>query len=112
MPTEIDSAQVRSMNPEWEVKNTLLCKEGRCYKCEKQRHIKKNYPTWEKKGEKPPPYQTKGWVATISATATTLTATTSNTDEEPGMKELAHRMKALNNNGKDQLFELIINEDF
>ena len=101
VPMEIDLAQVQSTNPEQEVKNTLLCREGRCYKCKKQWHIKKNYPTWEKKGEKPPPYQPKGRVATTSTTATTSTATTSNANEEPGMKELACHMKALDDNGKD-----------
>ena len=45
-------------------------------------------------------------------TATTFVTATSYTNEEPGMKELAHCIKALNDNGKDQLFELIMNEDF
>ena len=35
VPMKIDSAQVQSTNLEQEAKNTLFCKEGKCYKCKK-----------------------------------------------------------------------------
>ena len=86
VPMEIDSAQVRPCNPEREAKNTQLRKEGRCFKCEKQGHVSKNCPEWEKKREKPPPYQSKGRVASTSASTPNTDQTT---EEEPELKELA-----------------------
>ena len=104
---EIDAAQVRPRNPEREAKNTQLRKEGRCFKCEKQGHTIKNCPDWGKKGEKPLPYQSKGRVASTSSSNTDQT-----TEEEPELKELARRMHSLDNRGKEQLFDLIMDEDF
>ena len=57
VPMKINLAQIWPTNLKREAKNALFCKKGRCYKCKKQRHIKKNCSTWEKKGEKPLPYQ-------------------------------------------------------
>ena len=106
---EIDSAQIRPRNPEREAKNTQLKKEGRCFKCKKQGHVKKDCPEWGKKGEKPPPYQSKGRIAT---TSTSTSNTDQTADEEPELKELARRMHSLDNCGKEQLFNLIMDEDF
>ena len=109
VPMEIDSAQVRPRNPETEAKNTQLRKEGRCFKCEKQGHVKRNCPEWGKKGEKPLPYQSKGRVA---STSTSTSSTDQTAEEEPELKELARRMHSLDNRGKEQLFDLIMDEDF
>ena len=108
---EIDSAQIRPRNPEREARNTQLKKKGRCFKCEKQGHLKKDCPEWGKKGEKPPPYQSKGRVVT---TFTSISNTTQPTEEdkELELKELACRMYSLNDSGKEQLFDLIMDEDF
>ena len=106
---EIDAAQVRPRNPEREAKNTQLRKEGRCFKCEKQGHISKNCSEWGKKGEKPPPYQSKGRVA---STSTSTPNTDQTAEEEPELKELARRMHSLDTRGKEQLFDLIMDEDF
>ena len=108
---EIDSAQICPHNPEREATNTQLKKEGRCFKCEKQGHIKKDCPEWGKKGEKPPPYQFKGHIATTSP-STSNTAQSAEEDKEPELKELARRMHSLNDLGKEQLFNLIMDEDF
>ena len=104
---EIDSAQIYPHNPKREAKNTQLRKEGRCFKCEKQGHVKKDCPEWGKKGEKPPPYRSKGCGASTSTSNSDQTA-----DEEPELKELARRMHSLDNRGKEQLFNLIMDEDF
>ena len=69
----------------------------------------KNCPEWGKKGEKPPPYQSKGRVASTSASPSNTEQTT---EEEPELKELARRMHSLDNHGKEQLFDLIMDEDF
>ena len=106
---EIDSAQIHPHNPEREAKNTQLRKEGRCFKCEKQGHVSKNCLEWGKKGEKPPPYQSKGRVASTSALPSNTDQTSK---EEPELKELARQMHSLDNRGKEQLFDLIIDEDF
>ena len=111
IPMEIDSAQICPRNPKREAKNTQLRKEGRCFKCEKQGHVKKDCPEWGKKGEKPPPYQFKGRIATTSA-STSNTAQSTEEDKEPELKELACRMHSLNDLGKEQLFDLIMDEDF
>ena len=110
VPMEIDSAQVCPCNPEREAKNTQLRKEGRCFKCEKQGHMKKDCPEWGKKGEKPLPYQSKGRIATTSASTSSNNQTAE--EEELELKELARRMHSLDNCGKEQLFDLIMDEDF
>ena len=109
VPMEIDSAQIRPRNPEREAKNTKLRKEGRCFKCKKQGHVKKDCPEWGRKGEKPPPYQSKGRVATTSASTSNTNQTAK---QEPELKKLARRMHSLNNRGKEQLFDLIMDGDF
>ena len=74
-----------------------------------QGHVKKDCPEWGKKGEKPPPYQSKGRIATAFA----FTSNTNQTaEEQPELKELAHHMHSLDNHGKEQLFNLIMDEDF
>ena len=106
---KIDLAQVRSCNPEREAKNTQLKKE-RCFRCKKQGHLKQDCSEWGKKGDKRPPYQSKGCVASTS-TPTPNTAQPIE-DKEPELKELAHYMHSLNDLGKEQLFDLIMDEDF
>ena len=108
---EIDSAQIRPCNPKREAKNIQLRKEGRCFKCEKQGHVKKDCSEWGKKGEKPSPYQSKGRIATTSA-STSNTAQSTEEDKELELKELACCMHSLNDLGKEQLFNLIMDEDF
>ena|ERR1700691_3297091 len=111
VPMEIDSAQIRPKNPEREAKNAQLRKEGRCFKCEKQGHLKKDCPDWNKKNERPPPYQSKGRVASTAASTSNID-THPEEDKEPELKELARRMHSLNDTGKEQLFDLIMDEDF
>ena len=111
VPMKIDSAQIRPCNPERKAKNTQLKKEGRCFKCEKQGHLKKDCPEWGKKGDKPLPYQSKGHVATTLASILNTTQPIEE-DKGPELKELAHRMHSLNDLGKEQLFDLIMDEDF
>ena len=111
IPMEIDSAQMQPHNSEKEAKNTKLKQEERCFKCEKQGHIKRNCPEWDKKGEKPPSYQLKG-CTTSATTLSTPTPNINKEEEEPNLKELAHCMHFLNDSGKEQLFDLIMEKDF
>ena len=108
---KIDSAQIRPCNPEKEAKNTQLKKEGRCFKCEKQGHLKQDCPEWGNKRDKPPPYQSKGCIA-LTSTPTPNIAQSTKEDKEPELKELARHMHSLNDLRKEQLFNLIMDEDF
>ena len=108
---EIDLAQIHPRNPEKEAKNTQLKKEGRCFKCKKQGHLKRDCPEWGKKGDKSPPYWSKGRVTSTSTPTFNMTQPTEE-DKESELKELACCMHSLNDLGKEQLFNLIMDEDF
>ena len=70
---------------------------------------RQNCPEWGKKTEKPLPYQSKGRVA---STSSSTSSTDQTAEEEPELKELARRMHSLDTRGKEQLFDLIMDEDF
>jgi hypothetical protein len=51
---EIDAGQTK--DPKREAKLTHLQKEGRCFKCNQQGHLKCDCPEWAKEPDKPLPY--------------------------------------------------------
>ena len=104
---DIDAAIVPRKDPRKITENERLKKEGRCYKCQQQGHLKRNCPEWPKKADKPPPYPFKG------------RSTTLNTIDEEGqgstdLKELARAMATLDIKEQDELFNNLMdgNEDF
>jgi hypothetical protein len=104
---EIDAGQIK--DPKKEVKLTCFRKEGRCFKCNKQGHLKRNCPEWAKGPDKSPPYASK-------AHSTNAPTPVEETEEEidPNMKELARSMLLLNSDQKDEFFDLLLKgkEDF
>jgi hypothetical protein len=59
VPMEIDAGQIQDKDLKKEAENARLCKEGRCYKCSQQGHLKRNCPDWLKRPDKPSPYPSK-----------------------------------------------------
>src|SRR5882762_8972679 len=50
VPMEIDAASIGKPNKQkWSDKNDKLKSEGRCFKCQKQGHMKKDCPEWKRK---------------------------------------------------------------
>jgi len=100
---EIDAGFLN--NPK-EAERIKLLKEGKCYKCLKTGHIKRNCPEWQKKkpNDKPPPYKPKGRTATLSPVP-------EDKEKEPDdLKDLARRMSTLDSQGKEALFNLMMEE--
>src|SRR5882757_2320800 len=107
VPMDIDAAIVPGKDPRKITESERLKKEGRCYKCQQQGHLKRNCPEWPKKADKPPPYPFKGRSITL------------NTIDEEGqgskdLKELARAMMTLDIKEQDELFNNLMygNEDF
>ncbi|KAF8495268.1 hypothetical protein F5888DRAFT_1805118 [Russula emetica] len=99
VPMEIDAAWTQKEKLKKGMDRSQLSKEGRCFKCLQQGHLKKDCPEW--KG-KPPPYKPK---------VTKLATVTEETKEEPfDLKELARTMATLDNQKKEDLFDILINE--
>jgi hypothetical protein len=107
VPMEIDAGQIKDLKRE--AKLTRLQKEGRCFKCNKQGHLKRNCPKWAKGPDKPLPYASK-------ACSTNAPTPVEETEEkvDPKMKELARSMLLLTSNQKDEFFDLLLEgkEDF
>jgi hypothetical protein len=99
VPMEIDAGQIRDKDPKKKAENAHLRKEGRCYKCGQQEHLKCNCPDWPKRPDKPPPYPSK-------ACSTNTLPPVQETEEEkdPNLKELAQSMSLMDNAKKDELF--------
>ena len=108
VPMEIDATRTQQ-NPEKAAESARLRKEGRCYKCQQIGHLKKNCPEWPKKIDKPPPYPSK-------ARTTALEPIKETGEEGPSdLKELARSMSFLDDDKKDELFDLLLQgneEDF
>jgi hypothetical protein len=101
VPMEIDAGQIK--DPKREAKLTCLRKEGRCFKCNKQGHLKCDCPEWAKGPDKPPPYASK-------AHSTNVPTPVEETEEEvdPKMKELARSMLLLTSDQKDEFSDLLL----
>jgi len=87
-----------------QAENNRLYKEGHCYSCKQQGHPKKECLTKIPGGSKPPPY--------FKARSTKLPTIEKMKEEEEQPKELkklAHSMAILNNDKKDELFDLLLN---
>jgi hypothetical protein len=109
VPMEIDTRQTQIKDPKREAKLTHLRKEGRCFKCNQQGHLKHDCPEWAKEPNQPPPYTSKA--CSINA-LTPIKETEEETD--PKMKELARSMLLLTSDQKDEFFDLFLEgkEDF
>jgi Zinc knuckle len=54
VPMEIDAASMEKPSKQkWSAKNDKLKKEGRCFKCQKPGHMKKDCPEWGTTSKKP-----------------------------------------------------------
>jgi hypothetical protein len=104
---EINAGQIKDLKRE--AKLTRLQKEGRCFKCNKQGHLKHDCPEWAKGPDKLLPYASK---ARFTNTLTPEEETEENRD--PKMKELARSMSLLTSDQKDEFFDLLLEgkEDF
>ena len=101
---EIDVAKSFEKDQKKQAELEKLRKEGRCYKCLKQGHMKKACPDWEKEGKgKPPPYQPK---------ARSTTTKEEKEGEPQDLKQLARAVHGLDERKTDELFELMMDEDF
>jgi hypothetical protein len=78
---------------------TQLSKEGKCFKCFQPGHLKKDCPKW--KG-KPPPYKPK--VAKLA------TITEEPKEKHSNLKELARTMATLDDQRREDLFDILVNE--
>jgi hypothetical protein len=107
VPMEIDAAQIRDRDPKRAAEIAKLRAEGKCYKCQVKGHLKRDCPEWGKNKAKPPPYQAK-------ARSTNAADQTRETGEGPSnIQELARSMSTLDDNKRDQLFDLLLEgEDF
>jgi hypothetical protein len=99
---EIDSARLQGINPQKETENARLRKEGRCYKCGEIGHLKKECPKWQSTSVKPPPYS-----KARSTNLKTIEETVEE-DQPQDLKELARSMTTLNDDKKDELFNLLL----
>ena len=109
VPMEIDAAKI-SKDPKKEEEATRLKREGRCFKCQKQGHMKKACPDWgqQEKG-KPPPYQPKARATTLP----TIKEEGPSSKENLDLKQLARSIHTLDDQRTEELFELIMDrEDF
>jgi hypothetical protein len=106
---EIDAGQIRDKDSKKEAENARLCKEGRCYKCGQQGHLKHNCPDWPKRPDKPPPYPFKA-----RSTNTLPLVQETKEEQDPNLKELAQSMSLMDDAKKDELFDLLLEgkEDF
>jgi hypothetical protein len=110
---EIDAAKF-TQNPRREEENAQLRKEGRCFKCKKQGHMKKACPDWaeESKG-KPPPYQPKARSVNVSGPSTMEPNDENPPKELQDMKQLARNIHTLDDQETDELLQLVMDgEDF
>ena len=109
IPMEIDAAKVPE-DPKKAKEVTRLRNEGRCFKCQKQGHMKNACPDWGPKDKgKPPPYQPKARMA--AALPTIEEEGPSKQTQEVG--QLARTIRGLNDQTTDELFHAILEkEDF
>jgi hypothetical protein len=84
VPMEIDTGQIRDKDPKKKAENARLRKEGRCYKCGQQGHLKRNCPDWPKRPNKPLPYPFKP-----CSTNTLLPVQETEEEKDSNLKELA-----------------------
>jgi hypothetical protein len=109
VPMEINAGQIQDKDPKKEAENACLCKEGRCYKCGQQGHLKCNCPDWPKRSDKPPPYPSKA-----CSTNTLPPVQETKEEKDPNLKELVRSMSLMDDTKKDELFNLLLEgkEDF
>ena len=104
---EIDAGITDKISADRQTENQRLRKEGRCFECGQQGHLKRNCPKLKGKTDKPPPYK-----------PTARTATTNKNQEEPDqpgndppdLNNLARSMKVLDSQKKEDLFDLLMEE--
>jgi hypothetical protein len=113
VPMEIDAAKFIK-DPKREEENAKLRKEGRCFKCKKQGHMKNACPDWAKESKgKPPPYQPKAQSADVPEPSITESTREAPFQEPQNMKELTQNIHTLDDQKTDELFQLIMDgEDF
>jgi Retrotransposon gag protein/Zinc knuckle len=107
VPMEVDAASVEKAASTKDPEKIRLQKEGRCFKCQKQGHIKRNCPEWKGKApNKPPPYEPKARTTTLDSVKEEA--------EEPGeprdLKNLAQQMATLGEKEKEDLFGMMMEE--
>ncbi|KAN0105372.1 hypothetical protein V8E52_011099 [Russula decolorans] len=98
---DIDSAKVQMRTPEQQAESAQLRKEGKCFKCQKTGHLKRDCPEWPKKADKPPPYPSK-------ARSTALDPVIKTKGETLDIKGLVQSMSSLDDDKKDELFDLLL----
>ena len=91
---EIDAASTgKPSNQKWSVKNDKLKKEGRCFKCQKPGHMKKDCPEWGTTFKKP--------LARVGKTEE---------DEPKEGRQVARVIKSMDNQQREDLLDAMINE--
>ena len=109
VPMEIDAVQMDKTSQSKAAEAARLKKEGRCFKCLKQGHIKRNCPDWKGKTTDkppPPPYKPKARTATIEVKDDPDTPD----EETDNLKDLARRMALLDVQKKEDLFDILMEE--
>jgi hypothetical protein len=112
VPMEIDAAKF-IRNPKQEEKNAQLHKEGRCFKCKKQGHMKDACPKWAKESKgKPPPYQPKARSADVPGPSSMGPTDKAPYKEPQDIEQLTRSIHALDSQRTNKLFQLMEEEDF
>jgi hypothetical protein len=111
IPMEVDAAKL-NYDPKKKEELERLKKEGCCYKCQKQGHLKWECPNWtNEKKDKPPPYPSKA-CSTTTPLPKILKEDPAPSKEPQDMKQLARAMRTLDDMKTEELFNLIMDEDF
>src|SRR6266403_951054 len=103
VPMEIDAGVPDKTTINKQKENLCIQREGRCFKCGKQGHIKRECPEWKGKNEKPPPYKPKACVAKAVEPEEAL-------EQTLDLTSLARSMKVLDSQKKEDLFDLLMEE--
>jgi len=90
---EIDAASTgKPSNQKWSAKNDKLKNEGRCFKCQKQGHMKKDCPEWKVTNKKP------------------LARVTEAEEEPKEGHKVARVIKSMDDQQREELLDAMINK--
>ncbi len=103
VPMEINASVLDKTTIDKQKENLCIWREGQCFKCGKQGHIKREWPEWKGKNEKPPPYKPKACVAKAVEPEEAL-------EQTLDLTSLARSMKVLDSQKKEDLFDLLMEE--